>query len=396
MFRLNTSIGHLSRQPVPHCIQPPPTSQSNRAATCLPPSLGSFAKVCSFPPALQTLQLPNHEPKIKTESKQMFHLLPSIPPECTNLLDPSNLNLFFSLFILAGILVSYLPQHHRIISRGTAEGISPVFLLLGVTSGTCAFANILILSKGVLACCGKGIGGFNCFAASLGVAQVGTQWCSFGIMSVCLLSLLPLGHRSMDEWVLMNNSRLLLFLIYFPRDVVAAPTTSRFTMPKTQSALSVAILCVAHLVVVAVLTFYFSLLSPPASYPAHSSTSISPQLTAWANFLGIQSMILASLQYIPQLFTTWTLKHVGSLSIPMMCIQTPGSFVWAVSLASREGTKWSSWITYVVTGVLQGALLIMCIIWELKDRKERKEMSRGENGAAVEGERRPLLASEAS
>ncbi|PUU82128.1 hypothetical protein B9Z19DRAFT_969416 [Tuber borchii] len=301
----------------------------------------------------------------------MFRLLPSIPPECANLLNPSNLNLFFSLFILAGILVSYLPQHHRIISRGTAEGISPVFLLLGVTSGTCAFANILILSNGVLACCGKGIGGFNCFAASLGVAQVGTQWCSFGVI-------------------------LLLFLIYFPRDVVPAPTTSRFTMPKTQSALSVAILCVAHLVAVAVVTFYFSLLSPPASYPAHSSTSISPQLTAWANFLGLQSMILASLQYIPQLFTTWTLKHVGSLSIPMMCIQTPGSFVWAVSLASREGTKWSSWITYVVTGVLQGTLLIMCIIWELKDRKERKEMSGGENGAAVEGERRPLLASEAS
>lgn len=80
----------------------------------------------------------------------------------------------------------------------------------------------------------------------------------------------------------------------------------------------------------------------------------------------------------------------------MMCIQTPGSFVWAASLASREGTKWSSWITYVVTGVLQGALLAMCIIWELKDRKERKETGGDGNGAAFEGERRPLLASEAS
>ena len=192
--------------------------------------------------------------------------------------------------------------------------------------------------------------------------------------------------------MLIKDSRLLLFLIYFPRDVIASPTTSRSAIPKTQSALVVAIFCVAHLIAVCVLTLYFS----TTPYPAHPNTSVSPQLTAWANFLGIQSMVLASLQYIPQLYTTWVLKHVGSLSIPMMCIQTPGSFVWAVSLASREGTKWSSWITYVVTGVLQGALLAMCIIWELKDRKERKETGGDGNGVVVEGERRPLLTSEAS
>jgi hypothetical protein len=80
----------------------------------------------------------------------------------------------------------------------------------------------------------------------------------------------------------------------------------------------------------------------------------------------------------------------------MMCIQTPGSFIWAISLASRQGTKWSSWITFVVTGVLQGVLLVMCIIWELKDRKERRRMVGSGNGAAVEDERRPLLANETS
>jgi len=182
VFCLNTSFTSPGS---PCCTQPLPyssTSQGGRAATCQPPRLRSSAIVCSFPPTPQTLQLPNIEPKTGTESEQMLDLLPSVQPECASLLDPSNLNLLFSLFILAGILISYLPQHHRIISRGTSEGISPAFLLLGVTSGTCAFANILILSRGVLACCGKGIGGFNCFAASLGVVQVGTQWCCFGVM----------------------------------------------------------------------------------------------------------------------------------------------------------------------------------------------------------------------
>lgn len=131
-------------------------------------------------------------PKLSTASDQtqqdksimtsLFNAAAAAAKECTSLTSPSFVNLFFSSMILIGILISYLPQHHRIISRGTSEGISPLFLLLGVTSGTCAFANILILSWGVLGCCGKGIGAFNCFAASLGVVQVGMQWTCFAVM----------------------------------------------------------------------------------------------------------------------------------------------------------------------------------------------------------------------
>ena len=103
------------------------------------------------------------------------------PTLCHSLENPSWANFSFSLVLLLGILGSYLPQHYRIISRKSSEGISSFFLLLGVTSGTAAFLNILILSRDVLACC-KYIGGFNCFAAGLGVAQVGTQWVCFAVM----------------------------------------------------------------------------------------------------------------------------------------------------------------------------------------------------------------------
>jgi hypothetical protein len=85
--------------------------------------------------------------------------------------------------ILVGILVSYLPQHHRIISRRSSEGISPYFVLLGTTSGTFGFANILTLpvSRAGLACCHE-VSGFECFAGLLGIAQVGIQWVCFTIM----------------------------------------------------------------------------------------------------------------------------------------------------------------------------------------------------------------------
>lgn len=64
----------------------------------------------------------------------------------------------------------------------------------------------------------------------------------------------------------------------------------------------------------------------------------------------------------------------------MMCIQTPGSFVWALSLAAREGTKWSSWLVYVVTGTLQGILLAMCITWDMRARKGKTDT----NGVSYE------------
>ena len=65
----------------------------------------------------------------------------------------------------------------------------------------------------------------------------------------------------------------------------------------------------------------------------------------------------------------------------MMCIQTPGSFVWVGSLAARFGWEgWSTWGIFLVTGVLQGFLLIMAIGFEVKDwRKRRREGNEGEN-----------------
>lgn len=101
-------------------------------------------------------------------------------------------------------------------------------------------------------------------------------------------------------------------------------------------------------------------------------------LQAYANVLGILATVLASIQYFPQIYTTWRLKHVGSLSIPMMCIQTPGSFVWAGSLAARVGWEgWSTWGLYVVTGILQGIVLGLGIFYELRNRRTRDETENG-------------------
>ena len=92
-------------------------------------------------------------------------------------------------------------------------------------------------------------------------------------------------------------------------------------------------------------------------------------LDSWAVFLGIMAAALAGLQYLPQIWTTYHLKHAGSLSIPMMCIQTPGGLVFAASLFFRlKWGGWSTWAIYLFTSFMQGIVLSMCIYYELNRR----------------------------
>lgn len=269
----------------------------------------------------------------------MAHMWELDNSACEHLRSPSYLELVVSIVILIGLLISYLPQHYRIISRGTSEGISPYFVLLGTTSATAGFANILTVppSREAIGCC-RELGAFDCAAGLLGVAQLGVQWLCFTLI-------------------------LVLFLIFFryreanvPRDELGGES------PKWQTAVAVGLLCVFHGLIVVILTGVFALALP--SY-----------LTTWANSLGVMAALLAAVQYVPQIWTTYRLKHVGSLSIPMMCMQTPGGFLFAASLFARLGVAgWSTWVIYLLTATMQGIVLVLGVYYEMDSRRHEGSM----------------------
>ncbi|KAI1340422.1 ATP synthase F0 [Xylariaceae sp. FL0016] len=257
---------------------------------------------------------------------------------CEALREGGFTNFFISILIVIGILLSYVTQHYRIISRGSSEGISPYFVLLGATSANAQFGNILTLpaSRADVACC-KELSPFECTAGLLGIVQIGTQWICFAII-------------------------LVLFLVFFRRDdpeIDDDEYVRDSDQPSWRTALGVAGACLVHGLFVVVISAALAF-----GAPSH--------LGGWANFLGIMAAALACIQYIPQIYTTYKIKHAGSLSILMMCIQTPGGFLFAASLAARLGWGgWSSWGVYVMTAIMQGILLTMAIRYEWPSRTQR-------------------------
>ncbi|KAG9664031.1 hypothetical protein KCU64_g949, partial [Aureobasidium melanogenum] len=257
-------------------------------------------------------------------------------PYCEHLASPNGWVLALSVQLVLGILISYIPQHVKIIRHGTSAGLSPWWVLLGTVSSIAALANILVLptSQHDMACC-REISGKACGAALLGVVQIGVQW-------ICFMTI------------------MVLFLVFFPRDAFANPPPEHLPpdTPRKRDAVIVGVVSLLSLLLAGLISTLFLY-----RLPSH--------LLSWSNFLGILAAILSSIQYIPQLYTTWKAKQVLSLSIASMLIQVPGAFVFAFSLWLRVGWEgWSTWFVYCVTGVLQGALLVMAIMFYQKEKKE--------------------------
>ncbi|CAO3571814.1 unnamed protein product [Mortierella alpina] len=258
------------------------------------------------------------------------------PGEC--IANHSDFELALSLFILVGMVVSYLPQHFRIIHKGTSEGISPWFLLLGCISASSTFLNIVILQWKVILCC-KVLNLGPCLESTLGIAQLGVQFAMFSLVFILYLIYYPADKKALE-------------LARAPRDSFLPDRSEEWTI-----SVWIAHIVAGHFVVCLLVTIY---LLKFVGGPENDWTS------AWATFLGITSVLLATIQYVPQILRTFRRKSVGALSIPMMLMQTPGAALLTLSLALRPGANWTTWIVYAVTGCLQGTLLVMCIYYHYR------------------------------
>jgi uncharacterized protein with PQ loop repeat len=155
----------------------------------------------------------------------------------------------------------------------------------------------------------------------------------------------------------------MLYLIYFPTEpdlVSSAASITSIAPPKHRDAVIVGVATLLSFLIVGITS-----IAMVASFPHRTQ--------GWANFLGTVAGVLAAIQYLPQIYYTFIIGDVKSLSIITMLIQVPGAFVFAFSLWLRVGWEgWSTWLVYVVTGILQGALLALAISYYLARRKNKR------------------------
>ncbi|KAH8102299.1 hypothetical protein BXZ70DRAFT_1017211 [Cristinia sonorae] len=262
-----------------------------------------------------------------------------------------------TIFICIGMVISYLPQHIRIILAKSSEGFSPWFLLLGSTSSASAMFNIIVMQWGVLKCC-RVVSAGTCIESTLGIFQLFLQWFLFTLILVLYMMYYPPHLRYVSAISLGDNE-----------------TGDTSTKPKTAVKsdnwkLSIILSWVVALFILFTGFITFFLLgtnrveSPDTSLPDRGA-----QIAIWATFLGVLSALLAAMQYAPQIVHTYKLKLVGALSIKMMLIQSPGALLMVLSIALRPGTNWTTWLPYAVAGGMQSILLVMCLFWQRRQHK---------------------------
>lgn len=159
---------------------------------------------------------------------------------------------------------------------------------------------------------------------------------------------------------------MFLYVIYFPVEADLSSSTASITQtppPKRRDAVVVGGVTLLSIMVVLVTSLVVIFGVKKGAQP-------------WANILGTTSSVLSGIQYVPQIWYTYQLGDIKSLSIETMIIQVPGAFLFALSLWLRVGWEgWSTWLVYCVTGILQGVLLALAITYWLADRRRKQEES---------------------
>lgn len=333
-----------------------------------------------------------------------------------------------SSVVSVGIIVSYIPQLMRIVSARSSVGLSPWFLFLGTLSSWATMLNVLVLQWPVLSCTFRYLSLLS-MEHWMGVIQTGVQQLMFTILFMCFLRYYPLELHARRRRRSRKQRKLSrapvqeadLSLLHPPptqqdssdsdSDVesfhhhihksygaVAEPANpvqedlashahshnayhnipahmrdilERHLLPSEEAIhgkvgavheFSVArrlAWAAAWLIAVALGTSAVLLIGrAPFVY-----------VRAWANVLGVTASALTMCQYVPQIVHTARARLVRSMSITMMCFQVPGAALFIYTLAQQVGVDWSSLMPFVVAAMLQGILLILCIVFKIRQHR---------------------------
>ncbi|KAJ8324047.1 hypothetical protein O5D80_007265 [Batrachochytrium dendrobatidis] len=284
----------------------------------------------------------------------------------------SSIKVLLGCFIITGVMVSYFPQIHKIASSRSSAGLSIYFLFLGAIGCFSTIGNVILLQYNSIVCCTTEWSLQYCMEDTLGITQVSVQLCGFCIIVVLFYLNYPV--------------ELALPLVTFSEFEGSESTGSSAAWRRIKG-IGAMIIVYAIFVVISLVSI-FQIQDP--------QIFIQVRLW-WAGILGVTAASSGVVQFVPQIIHTWKAKSGGALSVAMLAMQCPGSFVFAFSLAVQPGTNWTTWVSFLVGGTLQAVLLFMCLYYNSRTAHVYTEVLHDENPVTatddhIDQEQRSLLA----
>lgn len=86
-----------------------------------------------------------------------------------------------------------------------------------------------------------------------------------------------------------------------------------------------------------------------------------------AKILGVLSAVFSSIVWIPQIIKLLKTQQQGNLSLLMFIMQTPGNAI-IILFQLLYNQDWTTWISYVITLIEQTMIVIILIIYSIRDR----------------------------
>lgn len=233
-----------------------------------------------------------------------------------------NKAILFQLFVVFGMISSYIPQQVILYRVKDSSGLNPIFLLFAVCGCLFQLTNI-----------------------------VGSHWNKIFVdldIEIMLKVLVIVSQTAMI---------IVICILYFAFFPVNKRKTRQFLTSKYCLIASAFIFLISFLLTVGFRYF-----------------SEDPTFIIYSDINGYLNSICTCFQYIPQVLHTFFVKNVVSISILTLLIQIPGSLVLIFSMAISGG-KVSNWISYAIGGSFQIILLVLCLYYNYSTKSESKEES---------------------
>ncbi|CAL5970773.1 PQ_loop repeat-containing protein [Hexamita inflata] len=245
-----------------------------------------------------------------------------------HLIDVDAGTLTLGFLLLAGTVISVVPQMIKIIQKKSVHGVSFHMLILAAYNQWSTVINYIMAQFSKLMACS--ISGKQCWANMISLYQaLALFFCYFILLHEYMyFELKELGRKNKD--VKSHLTQYILFMGFFIATI------------------------------------------PSAIIPGVNVGACNSVYKVFAIFFVVIASTLSCLEWIPQIYKTYQIKGCGSFSIISMLIQCPGCAISLIVTIS-SGNQWYTWLSWIVSFILEFILCYFLVYYHCKQKKQAKQ-----------------------